>query len=137
MILRNNIPQFDSPNRFDALRMATDDNDIKSDEQLNQNDTDSHHPRSINSKIKTGAQQQLSLETRLEKTFMVMLKHKKHVVVKHFSGAKIYDMKHVKPTQEEQLAQIIIHVGTNEIPGNKNSRNSQQNCGIRKFNQNK
>ena len=50
------------------------------------------------------------------------IKHKKHVMVKHFSGAKIEDMKHyVKPTQEKQSAKIMIHVGTNDLPGNKNS----------------
>ena len=42
-------------------------------------------------------------------------------MVNHFSGAKIEDMKYyVKPTQEKQLAQIIIHVGTNDLPGKKN-----------------
>ena len=31
-------------------------------------------------------------------------------------------MKHyVKPTQEKQPSQIIIYVGTNNLPGNKNS----------------
>ena len=31
-------------------------------------------------------------------------------------------MKHyVKPTQEKKPAQIIIHVGTSDLPGNKNS----------------
>ena len=38
----DNISQFVSPNRFDASRMATDDNDKKSDGQLIQNETDSH-----------------------------------------------------------------------------------------------
>ena len=43
-------------------------------------------------------------------------------MVKHFLGARIKDMKHyVKPQQEKQPAQIIIHVGTNDLPGNKNS----------------
>ena len=42
-------------------------------------------------------------------------------MVKHFSDAKIEDMKHVKPTQGKKPAQIIIHVGTNDLPGNKNS----------------
>ena len=42
-------------------------------------------------------------------------------MVKHFSGAKIEDMKdYVKPTQEKQPAQIIT-VGTNDLPGNRNS----------------
>ena len=32
-------------------------------------------------------------------------------------------MKHyVKPTQEKQPTQIITHVGTNDLPGNKNSQ---------------
>ena len=34
MRLLSNIPQLISANRFDALRMTTDDNDIESDEQL-------------------------------------------------------------------------------------------------------
>ena len=39
-------------------------------------------------------------------------------MVKHFSGAKIEDMNHyVKPMQEKQPTQIIIHVGINELPG--------------------
>ena len=42
-------------------------------------------------------------------------------MVKHFPGVKIEDMKYyVKSTQEKQLAQIIIHVGTNDLPSNKN-----------------
>ena len=50
------------------------------------------------------------------------IKHKKHVVIKHLPGAKIEYMKHyVKPTHEKQPAQIIIHTGTNDLPGNKNS----------------
>ena len=41
-------------------------------------------------------------------------------MVKHFSGAKIEDMKHyVKPTQKKQTAQVIIYVGTDDLPGNK------------------
>ena len=49
------------------------------------------------------------------------IRHKKHVVVKHFSGAKTEDMKYyVKPTQEKQPAKLIIHVGTNDLLGNKN-----------------
>ena len=38
----NNIPQFVSPNRFDALRTTADDNDKESEKQLIQNETDSH-----------------------------------------------------------------------------------------------
>ena len=43
-------------------------------------------------------------------------------MIKHFSGAKIEDMKHdVKPTQIKQPAQITVHVGNNDLPDNKNS----------------
>ena len=48
----NNIPQFHSPNCFDALRMTKDDYDKESEKQFNQNETNSHRPRSINSNIK-------------------------------------------------------------------------------------
>ena len=35
----------------------------------------------------------------------------KHVVTKHFSGAKVDDMKHcMKPTQKKSPAQIIFHI---------------------------
>ena len=39
--------------------------------------------------------------------------------MKHFSGTKIKDMEYVKPTQEKQPAQIIVHVGTSDLQGNK------------------
>ena len=43
-------------------------------------------------------------------------------MLKHFSNAKTEDTKHyVKPTEEKQSAQIIIHVGTDNLQGNKNS----------------
>ena len=51
----NNIPQFVSPNRFDALRMTADDKNKESDEQLIQNETDSRTLKSIISKTKTRA----------------------------------------------------------------------------------
>ena len=124
----NNIPQFVSSNRFDALRMTTDDNDDKeSDEQVIQNETDSHPLKSVISKTKTRAPTTVILRDLIVKNvygnaITKSIKHKKHVVLKHFSGTKIEDMKHyVKPTQEKQPAQIIIHVGTNDLPGNKNS----------------
>ena len=123
----NNIPQFVSPNRFDALRMTTDDNDKESDEQLIQNEIDSHPLKSIISKTKTRAPATAILGVSIVKNvygnaITKSIRHKKHVMVKHFSGAKIEDMKHyVKPTQEKQPAQIVIHVGTNDLPNNKNS----------------
>ena len=44
------------------------------------------------------------------------VKNQKHIVVKHFSGAKIADTNHYKkPTQEKPPAEIIIHVGTNDL----------------------
>ena len=46
----NNIPQFASPNRFDAFRMKTDDDDKESNGQLIQNETDSHSLKSTISK---------------------------------------------------------------------------------------
>ena len=121
----NNIPQFVSPNRFDALRMTTDDNDDKeSDEQVIQNETDSHPLKSVISKTKTRAPTTVILRDLIVKNvygnaITKSIKHKKHVV-KHFSGAKIEDMNnYVKPTQEKQPAQIIIHVSTNDLPGTK------------------
>ena len=123
----NNIPQFVSPNRFDALRMTTHDNDKESDEQSIQNETDSHPLKSAISKTKTRAPTTVILGDSIVKNvydnaITKSIKHKKHVVVKHFSGAKTKDMKHyVKPTQEKQPAQIIVHVCTNDLPGNKNS----------------
>ena len=43
-------------------------------------------------------------------------------MVNHFLGAAVDDMKHyAKPTQEKQPTQIIIHIVTNELPGNKSS----------------
>ena len=127
MIPLNNIPQFVSPNRFDALRMTTDHNDKEYDGQLIQNETDSHPLKSIIPKTETRAPTTVILgdsiiKNVINKVITKSIKHMKHVVVKHFSGAKIEDMKHyVKPTREKQPAQIIIHVGTNDLPGQKNS----------------
>ena len=52
-----------------------------------------------------------------------LIKHKKHVVVKHFSDAKIKDMKHyVKPTQEKTTCKYnYCHVDTKDLRNNKNS----------------
>ena len=95
----NNIPQFVPPNLFDVLQMTTDDNDKESDEQLIQNETVSHPPKSIISKTKTRAPTTVILGDSIVKNvygnaITKSRKHKKHVVVKHFSGARITDMKH-------------------------------------------
>ena len=114
----NNIPQFVSPN------LTTDDNDKESDGQLIQNETDSHPLKLIISK--TRAPTTVILGDSIRKNvhgnaITKSIKHKKHIVIKHFSGAKIEDIKHyVKPTQEKQPAKITIDIGTNDLPGNKN-----------------
>lgn len=48
-------------------------------------------------------------------------KFKKHAIVKHFSNAKVDDMKHcMKVTQEKSPAQIIFHIGTKRLVTNEN-----------------
>ena len=105
--------------------MTTDDNDKESGEQLIQNESDSHSQKLIISKTKNTAPTTVilgeSILTIYDNAITKSIKHKKHVVVKDFPGAKIEDMKHVKPMHEKQPAQIIIHVGTNNLLGNKNS----------------
>ena len=121
----NNILQFIPPNRFDALRMTTDDNSKESDEQLIQNETDPHLLKSIISKTKARAPVAVILGDSIVKNIYgnaitKSIKHKKHVMVKHLSGTKIEDMKHhVKPTQEKQPAQIIIHVNHSDEIANE------------------
>ena len=63
----NNIPQFASPNSFDALWMITDDNNKELDEQLIQNEAESHPLKSIISKIKTRASTTVILGDSIEK----------------------------------------------------------------------
>ena len=105
--------------------MTTDDNDKESGEQLIQNESDSHSQKLIISKTKNTAPTTVilgeSILTVYDNAITKSIKHKKHVVVKDLPGAKIEDMKHVKPMHEKQAAQIIIHVGTNNLLGNKNS----------------
>ena len=105
--------------------MTTDDSDKESGEQLIQNESDSHSQKLIISKTKNTAPTTVilgeSILTIYDNAITKSIKHKKHVVVKDFPGAKIEDMKHVKPMHEKQPAQIIIHVGTNNLLGNKNS----------------
>ena len=87
----NNIPQFASPNRFGTLRMTTDYNDKESDEQLTRATTAGILGDSI-------------VKSVYGNVITKSIKHKKHVVVKHFSGAKNEDMKHyVKPRKKNNL----------------------------------
>ena len=123
----NEIPEpVYSPNCFDALRMQNNDNDNES-EHLNLNETVSQLPKNKQPKAKTKAPTTVILGDFIVKNvygnaITKWVKHRKHVVVKHFSGAKIDDMKHyVKPMQEKQPAQIIVHIGTNDLSSNKNS----------------
>ena len=120
------------------------DNDKESNEYLIQNETVSHTLKPVISKTKTRAPTEVILGDSVVKNvygnaITKSIKHKKHVVLKHFSGTKIEDMKHyVKPTQEKQPSQIIIHAVTNGLSGQQKLReNIQRNCRIRKFSQNK
>ena len=74
--------------------MTRDDNGKESGEQLNQNESDSHPPRSTNSKKKTRARKTVILgdwnvKNVYGNAITKSLMYKKHVLVKHFSGAKI------------------------------------------------
>ena len=69
--------------------MKTADNDKESDRQLIQNETDFHLPRSIISKTKTRTSTTVTLGDSIVKNvygnaITKSVKHKKHVVVKHF-----------------------------------------------------
>ena len=122
----NEIPEpIYSPNRFDALRTQNNYNDNES-KHLNLNGTVSQLPKNAQPKAKTKAPTTVILGDSIVKTvygnaITKWVKHRKHVVVKHFSGAKIDDMKHVKPTQEKEPAQMVVHIGTNDLSSNKNS----------------
>lgn len=64
------------------------------------------------------------METRLSKTFIVTksVKYKKHVTIKHFSDAKINNMKHyVKSTQEKKTCGNNFSFWYQWLTGNKNS----------------
>ena len=81
----NNIPQFASPNLFDALQTTTDDNDKESDEQLIQNKTESHPLKSITSKTETRAPTTVILGDSILKTvygndITKSIKHEKHSI---------------------------------------------------------
>ena len=125
--LLNEIPEpIYSPNRFDALRTQNNDKDNES-EHLNLNETVSHLPKNAQPKAKSKAPTTVIFGDSIVKNvygkaITKRVKHRKHVVVKHFSGVKIDDRKHyVKPTQKTQPAQIIVHIGTNDFSSNRNS----------------
>ena len=123
----NEIPEpIYSPSRFDALRTQNNDNNNES-EHLNLDETVSQLPKNKQPKAKTKPPTTVILGDSIVKNvygnaITKRVKHRKHVAVKHFSGAKIVDMKHyVKPTREKQPAQVIVYIGTNDLLSNKNS----------------
>ena len=62
------------------------------------------------------------LKNKYVHTIWKAAKCKEDIVVKHFSGAKIDDMKHdMKPTQEKSPAQIIFRIGSNDLVTKKDS----------------
>ena len=84
--------------------MTTGDND--EDRQLIQNENDSHPIKSIISKTRAPTTVILGdsiIKNVYGNAITKSIKHKKHVVVKHFSGAKIEDMKHVNPRKKNNL----------------------------------
>lgn len=55
-------------------------------------------------------------------------KFKKHAIVKHFSHAKVDDMKHcMKVTQEKSPAQIIFRIGTKRLVTNEKLQCNSKN----------
>ena len=107
----NNIWKFDSPNSFDSLQMKIGDNDKESDKELNQSETESYNPKLISLKTKaptTGTLGDSILKNVHGNAITKSVKHKKNVVVKHFSGVKIKETKYyLKLTQEKQPVQMI------------------------------
>ena len=59
----------------------------------------------------------------IDTAFQRLQTFKKHVVVKHFCGTKVGDIKHyMKPTQEKSPVQITFNIGTNDMATNKDSK---------------
>ena len=124
---------FSSPNCFEIL---TKDYIKEIDHDLNENDQINNNPDSSKDKEKTMSNRNTKtkapttvilgdsiLKNVYGNTLSKATKFKKHVVVKHFSGAKVDNMKHyMKPTLEKSSAQIIFHIGTNDPVTNKDSR---------------
>ena len=85
--------------------MHNDDENKEWDEQLIQNETDSHPLKSIIWKAKLRAPTTVIPGDSIAKNvygnaIRKSIKHKKHIVRKYFSGEKIEDLKHyVKSTQ--------------------------------------
>ena len=91
--------------------MKIDDNEKESDQELNQSETESYNPKLISLKTKapaTGTLGDSILKNVHGNAITKSVKHKKNVVVKHFSGVKIKETKYyLKITQEKQPVQMI------------------------------
>ena len=130
---RDTNKDFSSPNPFEILQ-----DDIKEiDHDLNENDPIDNNSDSSKDKDKTMSNRNpktkapttVSLGDSIPKnvygnTISKATKFKKHIVVKHFSGAKVDDMKHYM--KHETYSRKItcsnnFHTGTNDLVTNKDS----------------
>ena len=127
----DNNKDFSSPNRFEILQ-----DDIKeNDHDLNESDPIDNNSDSSKDKEKTMSNRNTKqkapttvilrdsiLKDVYGNTISKATKFKKHVLVKHFSGAKVDNMKYyMKLFQEKPPAQKIFHIGTNDLVTNKDS----------------
>ena len=122
---------FSSSNRFEILQenIKEIDHDLNENDPIDNNsDSSKDKEKTIwNRNTKTKAPTTVILGDSILRnvygnTISKATKFKKHVIVKHFSGAKVDDMKHcMKSTQEKSPAQIIFHIGTNDLVTNKDS----------------
>ena len=137
---KKNLNTFESPNRFKGLehqskdseedrhdnnqdsneKCSEDHHDFQrrdNDDQFPNISTKDTHPKRAPTTVILGDS---IVKNVYGNNITKSMKHKKHVVVKYFSGAKTDDMYHyTKPTQKKSPAEIIIHVGTNDLPSEK------------------
>ena len=129
---------FPLPNRFEILQddIKENDYDLNEIDPIDNNYDSSKEKEKAMSNRNTRARAPTTVileDSILKNVYGKATKFKKHVVVKHFSGVKVEDMKHyMKPTQEKSSAQIIFHIGTNDLVTNKDpnelARISKGNC---------
>ena len=134
---KKNLNTFESPNRFKGLEYQSKDSEEDrhdNNQDSNEKSSEDHHDfqRRDNDDQFPNISTKNTPPKRAPTTVILgdsivknvygnnitkSMKHKKHVVVKHFSSAKTDDMYHyTKPTQKKSPAEIIIHVGTNHLP---------------------
>ena len=103
------------------------DHDLNENDQIDNNSDSSMDKEKVMSKrnTKTKAPATVILRDSILKNaygnaVLRATKFEKHVIVKHFSGAKVDDMKHyMKLTDEKSPAQIIFHIRTNDLVTNE------------------